>query len=153
MICKTCDGAKFVPGETKELDGRKYPTLERCSACGGEGRTQDPKFAKPRIEAPPRSNNPKGRDLSVEAADWIRTHPLTAALFLRFARELAARGRRFGIGMITERIRYEGVFEGWKAAEYKVNNNHRAYIARWIIEQDPSVEKYMEFRTTKWASS
>lgn len=150
MKCLKCGGSKFVQGAPIVAFGRTFPTVGACPDCGGDGFLQDPKFSAPKVERPPRSNNPKGRDLSAEAADWIRTHPLTAALFLKFARELASRGRRFGIGMITERIRYEGLFEGWKPEDYKVNNNHRAYIARWIIAQDPAIEKYIEFRETKW---
>jgi hypothetical protein len=148
--CLKCDGTRFVPGETKVLDGHQYPSLTQCPDCNGDGYLRQPVFGNPRIEKPARTDFPKNRNLLAETADWIRTHPLAADLLLKYARELASRGRRFGVKMLVERLRYDGYRDGWKREDYQVNNSHVAYIARWIIEQDPAVEKYVEFRQTKW---
>jgi hypothetical protein len=34
--------------------------------------------------------------------------------------------------------------------EFKISNNHRAYIARWLVEQDPSLEKYLKLKKTNY---
>lgn len=105
-------------------------------------------FRRPGEEAEPRENNPGGRDLRAEAARWIAQNPEVAELFLRFARDMASRGRCFGIGLITERVRWEIILQ--LKDKYKINNNHRAYIARWIIAKDPSVEPFLRFRGTRY---
>ena len=53
---------------------------------------------------------------------------------------------------LVERVREDGVKEGWEPEEYQINNSHTAYIARWLLEQEP--EKFngaIEFRPAKWA--
>lgn len=105
-----------------------------------------PLFAKPKAQGPAVDNNPKKVDLREAAAQWISEHPKACEWLLSFARILASRQCQFGIGLLVERLRWEGVVEGWGDGEYKVSNNHRAYIARWLIAQDPNLERYLKFR-------
>jgi hypothetical protein len=94
-------------------------------------------------------NNPSQKNLRKDTEDWIRANPAVAQLFLRFARELAAKGKPFGIGLITERVRYE-VIISTSPSKFKINNNWRSYLARWLITMDPSLEKWMKFREVKY---
>lgn len=150
MICPTCKGARFVQGEPTVAFGREYPTTKKCPDCQGDGHLSSPKFGIPKVEKGPSTEYPKNRNLQAETADWIRTHPLASDLLLKYARELAARGRRIGVKMLVERVRYDGFLNGWKADDYQINNSYTAYIARWLIAQDPSLEQRIEFRVTKW---
>lgn len=115
----------------------------------GAGTNEADLFAKPKIEESPFPNNPKGENLRRAAAAWIERHPDTARLFLRFARELASKGRRFGVGLIAERVRYERLVDGGQE-KFKVNNNHRAYIARWMIAQDQGLAPFLKFRKVRY---
>jgi len=67
----------------------------------------------------------------------------------RFALEAAARNRRFGIGLIAERVRWESFISGRDEEGYKINNNHKPYIARELIEQYPRLSELITLRETK----
>ena len=109
-----------------------------------------PLFSIPKVVGPARENNPLRKNLRRASAEWITQHPKAGALLIRFAQELAARKRRFGIGLLTERLRWEAAIEGWADDEYKVNNSYRAYLARWLIMQDPRLEQFVRFREVQW---
>lgn len=110
------------------------------------GMFREPEHVDPAVVA----NNPEHLDLRVAAAAWIEAHPHTTSLLLRFAREMAARGRRFSAKLLVERVRWECALsmssDGEYEAEYRINNNHTAYIARWLIQADPTLEKFLRFR-------
>jgi len=81
------------------------------------------------------------------AAKWMRENPQAMELFERFALEAAHKRRRFGIGALAERVRWEchiGEYE-----DFKINNNYRAYIARELVRKYPHLAKFIEFRTVK----
>lgn len=101
-------------------------------------------FKKPEVEE---GSLPERTDLRRETAKWIRENPQVANLFLKFALEMASRKQAFGISLITERVRWETYFE-W-GDKYKINNNYRAYIARWIIAKELSVEAFLRFRKVR----
>jgi len=107
-------------------------------------------FGRPKDPKPVVPNNPRKIDLRRAAARWIKSHPKAMALFLKFAREMVFQKRKFGIGLLTERIRWQYKIEGKRAKEYKINNCHRSYIARWLIAKDPAIEDYMEFRKVRY---
>jgi hypothetical protein len=102
----------------------------------------------PKLERPAVPNNPKKRDLRAEAESWMRARPEATALFMSYARDLAAKGKKFGVKLIAERVRYEHKIQGW--ADFAVNNNHTAYIARWMIAREPKLEQFLEFRETSY---
>jgi hypothetical protein len=106
-------------------------------------------MAQPRHEDPTPQNNPDKRDLRKETEAWIQSNPDVAKMFLYFARELASKGRPFGIGLIAERVRYECAIST-SPSKFKINNNVRSYVARWLIVQDPSLEKWMSFREVRY---
>jgi len=105
-------------------------------------------FKSPRHEEENDHNNPDGKDLRIETARWIKKNPEIARLFLRYANALARKGRPFGMKLIAERVRWETYFE--KGESYKISNNHTAYIARWIIAEDPTIEEFLRFRNVKY---
>lgn len=101
---------------------------------------------------PFRENNPPPKkNLREEAERFIAEHPEVYALFEKFALAMAGRGKRFGIGQLTERVRWEVAMQ-WDKDDrgFRINNNHRAYIARQLIEDHPSLEGLIECRRTYW---
>lgn len=94
---------------------------------------------------PPEDSNP----LRIAAQEWMDTHPHAMALFERFALDAAKRGRKFGIALLTERIRWEYRIERNEGDTYKIANAHRAYIARELINRHPFLTDYMTIHATK----
>jgi hypothetical protein len=107
-------------------------------------------FGKPKEVNPSVKNNPNKIDLRRAARRWIKGHPRAMKLFLKFARDMVFQRRMFGIGLLTERVRWQYKIEGKRANDYKINNNHRAYIARWLIEKDKKIEPFIEFREVRY---
>lgn len=97
------------------------------------------------------NNPPPKKDLRREAEKFIDEQPDAYALFERFALEMLAVGRKFGIGALTERVRWE-ITMTWDpdARGFKINNNHRAYIARQLIEDHPGLADLIQVRRTYW---
>ena len=93
------------------------------------------------------------KNLRRDAAEWIKNHRDAIALFFRFAAEAASKGRKFGIGLITERVRWETlIFAGREDPHYKISNSYRAYIARHLIKVEPYLEDFLTFRNVKYNS-
>jgi hypothetical protein len=68
-------------------------------------------------------------------------------LFVRFAREMLARRRRFGVKLLVERVRWEvGVTIPADAEGFRLNNNWAPNIARDLIEELPALADYIETR-------
>lgn len=81
---------------------------------------------------------------------WRAANPEAFTLFLRYARQAQRRGRRFGIALLTERVRWEAQMTWSKDAQgFKLNNNYRAYIARDLIARLPGLARLIETRTTR----
>jgi hypothetical protein len=79
---------------------------------------------------------------------WIRNHPDAMALFEKFALQAANAGRRFGIGLLAERIRWEYHIER-RDDMFKINNSYRAYIARELVRRHPRLSAFIETRQTR----
>lgn len=108
-----------------------------------------PLFAQPKhLDHVPHEPVFRSGSLRKRAENWIRENPKVAELFLRFAKEMAAKERRFSVSLLTERVRYEVAFE-WNQ-DFKINNSYRAYIARWLIAEDPRLEAWMTFRKVNY---
>ena len=89
----------------------------------------------------------KEESLFVIAHRWMDEHPETMALFEKLALQAAARGRKFGIALLTERVRWEYTVEMDQPSDtYKICNNHRAYIARELIKRHPHLGDFIEIR-------
>ncbi len=83
----------------------------------------------------------KKYSLKAKAEKWMDGNPKAMNLFRDYAQQMMSRQRRFGIGLLTERVRWECKFK-W-TGEFKISNNHRAYIARRLIEETPELAKYI----------
>jgi len=154
MTCTICKGSRYVPGPPVIRDGFSYPTFDPCQACKQRdaGRTAKPIFRAPKVVKPPDKTRGKNHDHQMEAAEWIRTHPRATERILSYAKAIAGSGMKVRVKHLCERVREDGVKEGWELEEYQINNSHTAYIARWLLEQEP--EKFngaIEFRVAKWA--
>jgi len=103
----------------------------------------DPKAVEPNVQ-----NNPEKLDLRAKTAKWISDNPKIAKLFLEMARQLQSQGKKFGAKYLAEKVRWEYSFR--YGDEFKISNNNTAYIARWLIKQDPSLESCMKFREVSW---
>lgn len=117
------------------FSGHPCPTCDgaqpTCPRCGGSGRV------------------PSVTRLELAAREWMDGNPRVFDLFVRFARQAAERGRRFGIGQLAERVRWE-VSVAWSPSDaFKVNNNHRAYVARRLIALHPAIAAFLETRRTR----
>lgn len=87
------------------------------------------------------------------AEEWIRDHPVAMGLFRRFALEAFASKRRFGIGALAERVRWEYTIDvKLDPDDFKINNNWRAYIARTLIRENEGLNDLIECRVTKAAN-
>jgi hypothetical protein len=65
----------------------------------------------------------------------------------RFALEKLARGQRFETAKLVERVRGDVPVAIEKdEAGFRLNNNHRAYIARELIEKIPGLAELIETR-------
>ena len=73
-------------------------------------------------------------------------NPGVYELYKKFAFELKQNGRkRYGIAMITERIRWE-VAVATSGDEFKINNNFRSRYARKLIGDFPEFNEMFEIR-------
>ena len=85
-------------------------------------------------------------DWEAKAALWMQSNPEAMALFERFTLEAGARGRRFGMKLVAERVRWECSIA--KDGEWKINNSYTAAIARALIRKHPHLAKLIETRET-----
>lgn len=151
--CWKCEGrGRLYVKVKKEVGGvvREYDAMAPCDQCAGHGVFPLPPLAPPKIEKPPRGGEISGRNWEMEATAWIDKNPAIIEVYLRMARSKAARGRKFGIGALTEVVRWECDDPAVYGSDFKINNNFRAYIARHLVAVDPGLERYIEFRETRF---
>lgn len=90
---------------------------------------------------------PVARDYAAQAEAWRAAHPEGYALFVRFARERAARGLPFGAKAIAERVRWEHAETLERQdADFALNNNLVAWIIRLVVRDAPEVRPFVEMR-------
>jgi len=90
-------------------------------------------------------------DLRRKAEEWITANPVIYALTERFALEMASKKKKFGIALLFERVRWEIKVTAQPDEDgFKLNNNHRAYVARRLVQDHPDLAQFLSFRTTKW---
>lgn len=90
---------------------------------------------------------PVARDYAAQAEAWRAAHPEGYALFVRFARERAARGLHFGAKAIAERVRWEHAETLERQdADFALNNNLVAWIIRLVVRDAPEVRPFVEMR-------
>ena len=104
--------------------------------------SQEPAPA-PAIDTPSRVVVIRSVPLAEIARIWMEEHPEAMALYESLALTAASRGRKFGISLLTEKIRWEyNIIRD--DASYKIPNNHRAYIARELISRHPELARLIE---------
>ncbi len=87
--------------------------------------------------------------LEEKSAVWMNENPEAMALFRKFADQVIASGRRCGIALLTERVRWTMAVETTGGEGFKVNNSYRAYLARRLIAEKPGLARLMTTRITK----
>ena len=87
----------------------------------------------------------KGDRFKAEADAWIEANPEAWGYLTAQASVSAMNHRKFGIGALCEVVRWE-MRNVRGDAQFKLNNNHRAYFARRLIEEVPECEPYIEVR-------
>ncbi len=78
-------------------------------------------------------------------------HPEVGRSLLGLARPLLRQGyTHLGIKMLWETLRYQTML-GARPDEdvYRLNNNHHAYYARWLMETYPDLAGVFEIRSSK----
>ena len=75
------------------------------------------------------------RNYAKEFVTYFQENPEMWDMYQRFGLEAAKTRKRFGIGMIAERIRWESMIHG--TGEYKVQSNFRAFYARLLLWKYP----------------
>jgi hypothetical protein len=89
-------------------------------------------------------------DHAAAAAAWIDTHPRAIAIFERMALARAQARQRFGMKALVEAVRWHYAIERTdQDLEWKLNNNHTAFIARWLCAKHPQIEECIELRRTR----
>lgn len=106
------------------------------------------------LNAPTKAEDPRTRfwvpefstlgDLAMKAYEFMVSNPHMMNYFEHFALEALAAEFQFGIGQLTERIRWEVNVYNKKADEkWKISNNHRAYISRWLLLRYPQLVDFL----------
>lgn len=77
-------------------------------------------------------------------------HPEVGQLLLTLTMRLYDKGRRHaGIKMLWETLRYETLAGATPEEDaYRLNNNHHAYYARWLMDEWPFLVGMFSTRTS-----
>lgn len=82
------------------------------------------------------------------AIAWIRDNPVAMGFFEHFARQMMKRGKRFGINLLRERVRWEAIYQ-YDSHAYKFTNQYSPYVARYLISKFPQLAHHMQCNLTK----
>ena len=84
-------------------------------------------------------------DHKTKALQWVKEHPETMSVFEELAAKAVSSKKKFGIGFLAERVRWE--YQVVKQNnDFKINNNYRAYIARELVARHPEWRNFIEMR-------
>lgn len=88
-------------------------------------------------------------ELEDAAKEFHEAHPEVWRLFVKFTREMVARGfNNYSTNAIFERIRWEtDAADEDGRSTFKLNNNHRPYYARWYMNTFPEHRGFFRIRT------
>ena len=80
-----------------------------------------------------------------------QANPHVYSALRHLALDAARHGRRLGIAMLFEVLRWQYAMTTTdEASEFKLNNNYRAFYARLLMEREPDLQDYFETRTQTW---
>lgn len=83
---------------------------------------------------------------------WKTRNPGVIDLFDRFAREASGRGKRVGVKLLAERVRWEVNITINRTGEvFRINNNYTSRIARDLITRHPELDGVIETRRLRSA--
>lgn len=84
----------------------------------------------------------------LEKAFWQfhNDNPEVYQLLVRFAREWHRVHEHCSISLLFERVRWEYSLTIWTRDGLKLNNNHRAYYARLLEEENPDLRGVFRLR-------
>ncbi len=82
------------------------------------------------------------------AAEWMERNPQVVSMFERYALDMANKGRRFGINLLRERVRWDCLYN-YASEEFKFCNSFSPYVARELVRRHPHLRQHMNFRRTK----
>jgi hypothetical protein len=76
-----------------------------------------------------------------ETLEWVRKNPRIYGKFVELALEKSNRGEKFGIGALTERVRWDASI-WFDDTDFKIPNAYRRYIAIHLMLNHPQIEAY-----------
>ena len=95
--------------------------------------------------------NAHGLSLEDQFNAFHQANPHVYEMLRRLSLDAARHGRRLGIGMLFEVLRWQNAMTTTdEASEFKLNNNYRAFYARLLMEREPDLQDYFETRTQTW---
>ncbi len=86
--------------------------------------------------------------ISIEPSTFAQFHATNPDVYRRLvelARYANGQGKRVGIRLLWERLRWDATFET-EAADWKLNNNFTGDYARLIMEEERDLAGYFEVR-------
>ncbi len=89
-------------------------------------------------------------DMAAKFEEFHANNPLVYATLVRLARQwIATTGRhKIGIGALYERARWE-IAIATSDADYRLNNNYRAWYARLIMHQERDLAGVFDLRASE----
>ncbi len=105
----------------------------------------DKKDLTPIIE--PTADDPRDGTIAERALRFHARNPHVYRLAVKVARFMKNRGlKRYGIGAVWEIMRFK--YLETTGDIYKLNNNHRAFYARLIMETETDLSGFFQIRET-----
>jgi hypothetical protein len=81
-------------------------------------------------------------ELWKQTQEWIQDNQVLYAEYERYALDKVNLGHKFGIGQLTERVRWDGPYNASGLSEFKVPNACRRYIAIQLYDDHPEIEEF-----------
>ena len=86
------------------------------------------------------------KTIAAQFNEFHLDNPHVYDLFVRFARELKAAGRRGSSKLIFERLRWEFAISTTSSDEFKLNNNFTSQYARLAMALEPDLAGFFATR-------
>lgn len=82
--------------------------------------------------------------------DFHQHNPQVYRRLVSMALELRSRGRKhYGIAALYEVLRYEYALKTDSEDDFKLNNNHKAFYARKIMDEVPELRDFFSTRVQR----
>jgi hypothetical protein len=84
--------------------------------------------------------------------NYIANNPKVVDAYLRFAREVMSRGyQRYSTSALTERCRWHFNVEIKGNEQFKISNDYRSRMARYLMEKYPDLNGLFRIRSLRSA--